>query len=418
MINPKLRRAVDWKIFEITARLVASETKSDDFEESKLWFEENHVSDVIEERFISDLCGYPLCNNILNEASKSALYRVDYDNKKIYEIDKSRYYCCSKCLEAVEIWIRQLSPISIYLRPIAKSIDMTSIPDKNIDDILNVLSSSYSSTAVLPDLKQTMPEEVNNIQPPMYSHPNISDSGKLCVDIINGQPLLQQHVSTGPSTISNSNSKDENGVRKQNMDVDIDAIFQTMKALQAKYDPKIISGGSSLTSPENKQHLDHNNIENKAPETKRREIKPRRVFPSQMKSENREQIEGRSIDQSLTSTNDQTKTDSSQIGINSAYPQSMEVPQDTVNSESKKSKRTITWDLENLNLSETSSKQASSKNTNTKVIQRPVVSLQIKERPNPQPLSVNALKTKREPDADTFTHLAVEGHVPLIKDSF
>ncbi|KAK9692121.1 hypothetical protein RND81_09G242200 [Saponaria officinalis] len=56
-------------------------------------------SDVVTERSISKLCGYPLCSNALPaEPLKKGHYRVSLKEHKVYDVQETYLYCGSRCL--------------------------------------------------------------------------------------------------------------------------------------------------------------------------------------------------------------------------------------------------------------------------------------------------------------------------------
>ncbi|KNA23325.1 hypothetical protein SOVF_025890 [Spinacia oleracea] len=55
--------------------------------------------DVVTERTIANLCGYPLCPNSLPaELPKKGQYRISMKEHKVYDLHETNLYCCSSCL--------------------------------------------------------------------------------------------------------------------------------------------------------------------------------------------------------------------------------------------------------------------------------------------------------------------------------
>ncbi|KAJ4967909.1 hypothetical protein NE237_014610 [Protea cynaroides] len=55
--------------------------------------------DVVTERSISQLCGYPLCNNHLpSERATKGRYRISLKEHKVYDLQETYMYCSSGCL--------------------------------------------------------------------------------------------------------------------------------------------------------------------------------------------------------------------------------------------------------------------------------------------------------------------------------
>ncbi|CAG9535073.1 unnamed protein product [Cercopithifilaria johnstoni] len=80
--------------------------------------------EVIEERYLGRMCGFPLCTNPV-EVKNSQKYRIDLKNKKVFErsaeIDK---FCCEDCflrsvavraqLETEPLWIRGNERVKVF----------------------------------------------------------------------------------------------------------------------------------------------------------------------------------------------------------------------------------------------------------------------------------------------------------------
>ncbi|PWA99608.1 hypothetical protein CTI12_AA005110 [Artemisia annua] len=58
-------------------------------------------NDVVTERSIAQMCGYPLCPNSLpsnpNKAEKGGRYRISLKEHKVYDLLETRMYCSTKC---------------------------------------------------------------------------------------------------------------------------------------------------------------------------------------------------------------------------------------------------------------------------------------------------------------------------------
>lgn len=55
--------------------------------------------DVVKERSLAKVCGYPLCNNTLpSERPRKGRYRVSLKEHKVYDLQETYMYCCSSCV--------------------------------------------------------------------------------------------------------------------------------------------------------------------------------------------------------------------------------------------------------------------------------------------------------------------------------
>eukprot|EP01040_Poterioochromonas_malhamensis_P010855 gene10855-11832_t len=227
-ISENLKRAVDWKIFELTSALIDEDVDGLDFEESIQWFQPKHAEEVIEERTTEGLCGYPLCSKPLPKSKlNKARYRIDYKEKKIYEIDKSIFYCSVDCLEKCEIWMKHLDMTLPYGRPVVKQLNLENHKKVTIDDVLDLLEVQTCDPPVVPIIpaavksntdKPANPTNKLNAgtvplpppppslyqeeadAPPLYQHPLLDEHGAVKnVDFIHGTPVVKKSDNPTPA---------------------------------------------------------------------------------------------------------------------------------------------------------------------------------------------------------------------------
>ena len=94
------------------------------FAEAKLWLQPRHYAEIIEERSMEGVCGFPACQERIEQPSTSSQLslRISYKEKRLYEIDGSVKFCCCVCLKssaAHELLLEDTSPFS---RPVAQEL--------------------------------------------------------------------------------------------------------------------------------------------------------------------------------------------------------------------------------------------------------------------------------------------------------
>ena len=97
MASLSLKRAVDWKLFELQSICISDEADEETICSCIKWFQPRHLDEVVEERTHNGQCGFLQCVNSIAKTKQS--YRIDYYSKKIYEVDSSSKFCSQKCLE-------------------------------------------------------------------------------------------------------------------------------------------------------------------------------------------------------------------------------------------------------------------------------------------------------------------------------
>lgn len=257
IVSDQLRRAVDYKIFEISALLIEKNVDPVVFRESIQWFQPRHGEEVIEERYCEGLCAYPLCNRSISKRSSHGKYRIDSKNQKIYEVEFSHYYCSDKCLEIAQKWIFQLDNSLPYGRSCAAQLDKEKYSNKSsISDILDIIGSTGNMAGSLKeDQSDSATIDENGNLPPLYSNPLISITGQVKEksQVSPSNFTIPEPLSSNPSTsqkreiipsrktlndISPSKTDSSNLLITDSKITDtqkVNEILNSMKELQSKY---------------------------------------------------------------------------------------------------------------------------------------------------------------------------------------
>ncbi|RDD45385.1 putative RNA polymerase II subunit B1 CTD phosphatase RPAP2 [Trichoplax sp. H2] len=99
----------------------------------------SYYDDAIEERFIIRKCGYPICENQLQNVTRQK-YHIDTARNKVYDMEKKRRFCSNFCCKASNFFAKQLSTEPLWGRH----------EIKNKIVLLQHLSSDEQSSAKLP----------------------------------------------------------------------------------------------------------------------------------------------------------------------------------------------------------------------------------------------------------------------------
>lgn len=74
-----------------------------------------HYDDIVEERFISSLCGYPLCTNAIGEVPKQQ-YQISTALNKVFDITERKKFCTNKCFKSSVYLKEQLLTTPLWVR--------------------------------------------------------------------------------------------------------------------------------------------------------------------------------------------------------------------------------------------------------------------------------------------------------------
>ncbi|XP_035913188.1 putative RNA polymerase II subunit B1 CTD phosphatase RPAP2 homolog isoform X1 [Anopheles stephensi] len=74
-----------------------------------------HMDDIIQERAIVKICGYPLCDNALTNIPKQQ-YVISVTRNKVYDITERKNFCSGHCYKASNFIKQQMLTSPLWLR--------------------------------------------------------------------------------------------------------------------------------------------------------------------------------------------------------------------------------------------------------------------------------------------------------------
>ncbi|KAJ7334325.1 RNA polymerase II associated protein 2 [Desmophyllum pertusum] len=75
----------------------------------------SHYADVVEERMLSKKCGYPICNNQINQISPQK-YKICMKTNRVYDITERKCFCSNFCFKASKYFESQISASPVWTR--------------------------------------------------------------------------------------------------------------------------------------------------------------------------------------------------------------------------------------------------------------------------------------------------------------
>ncbi|XP_062992459.1 putative RNA polymerase II subunit B1 CTD phosphatase RPAP2 [Elgaria multicarinata webbii] len=75
----------------------------------------SHYKDVVEERLIIKVCGYPICRNRLQNVPKQK-YRISTKTNKVYDITERKCFCSNFCYRASKYFEGQIPKSPVWIR--------------------------------------------------------------------------------------------------------------------------------------------------------------------------------------------------------------------------------------------------------------------------------------------------------------
>lgn len=87
----------------------------DAFLSKLVYINQSHFDDIIEERAITQLCGYPLCSAQLKDIPKQQ-FKISTVQNKVYDITMRKHFCSNLCFKSSEYLKEQLLTTPLWMR--------------------------------------------------------------------------------------------------------------------------------------------------------------------------------------------------------------------------------------------------------------------------------------------------------------
>ncbi|XP_029970255.1 putative RNA polymerase II subunit B1 CTD phosphatase rpap2 [Salarias fasciatus] len=107
---------LDRRALKVVERLLEDSVSEDFLVDCARFITAANYKDAIEERFISKLCGYPICPNKLGKIPTQQ-YKISTKTNKVYDLTERKCFCCNFCYKASKTFELQISKTPLWLRP-------------------------------------------------------------------------------------------------------------------------------------------------------------------------------------------------------------------------------------------------------------------------------------------------------------
>ncbi|NWI75732.1 RPAP2 phosphatase, partial [Dryoscopus gambensis] len=124
-LEAALRKKIE---FEKKALSIVEQLLEEDITEEFLlncgkYIAPSHYKDIVDERSIIKRCGYPLCQNKLENVPKQK-YRISTKTNRVYDITERKCFCSNFCYRASKYFEAQISKSPVWMREEEKSPDI------------------------------------------------------------------------------------------------------------------------------------------------------------------------------------------------------------------------------------------------------------------------------------------------------
>lgn len=111
----KKKKECNAKALNIVVKLIEPVDEETDFITQLKDINQSHYQDIVEERAITRLCGYPLCEETIKEIPKQQ-YHISTATNKVYDITERKNFCSGKCYKSSNYLKEQMLTSPLWLR--------------------------------------------------------------------------------------------------------------------------------------------------------------------------------------------------------------------------------------------------------------------------------------------------------------
>ncbi|KAM6124316.1 LOW QUALITY PROTEIN: putative RNA polymerase II subunit B1 CTD phosphatase RPAP2 [Pterocles gutturalis] len=124
-LEAAMRKKIDIekKALYIVEQLLEENITEEFFLNSGKCITPSHYKDIVDERSIIKLCGYPLCQNKLENVPKQK-YRISTKTNRVYDITERKCFCSNFCYRASKYFEAQISKSPVWMREEEKPPDI------------------------------------------------------------------------------------------------------------------------------------------------------------------------------------------------------------------------------------------------------------------------------------------------------
>ncbi|GAB0099355.1 Putative RNA polymerase II subunit B1 CTD phosphatase RPAP2 homolog [Sergentomyia squamirostris] len=101
----------------VVEKCIEKEVEESQFLSSLENINQCHYQDIVEERAIIKLCGYPLCPEELKQIPKKQ-FHISLQTNKVYDITERKNFCSNNCFKASNYLKVQLLTSPLWLRDV------------------------------------------------------------------------------------------------------------------------------------------------------------------------------------------------------------------------------------------------------------------------------------------------------------
>ena len=119
------KKCYEDRALELVEQLLEVKLSSSWLITSASFMNKSYYTDAVEERSLTGLCGYPLCDNKREDKRRRGQFHISLKDKKVYDLEERKLFCSNWCFKASNFFREQLETSPLWLREVDKPKEVT-----------------------------------------------------------------------------------------------------------------------------------------------------------------------------------------------------------------------------------------------------------------------------------------------------
>jgi len=119
------KKSYEDKAIKLVEQMIEPGLSPDWLVDSASFLNKSYYTDGVEERALTGVCGYPLCDKIREVKKNQGKFHISLRDKKVYDLEERKLFCSNWCFKASNFFREQLETSPLWLREVEKPKEVT-----------------------------------------------------------------------------------------------------------------------------------------------------------------------------------------------------------------------------------------------------------------------------------------------------
>ena len=133
------KKSFEEKALQLVEQMLEKKITSEALLESALILNQGFYQDAVEERSLTGVCGYPICDNQKPSFHNKGKFHISLKDKKVYDLADRKFFCSNFCFKASNFFKEQLETSPLWMQENVKNYQNITLYHKDKNESNNNL---------------------------------------------------------------------------------------------------------------------------------------------------------------------------------------------------------------------------------------------------------------------------------------